>query len=63
MDLSDKKVVDYHLYAAFAEEDANNNLTTKLANGVKEYMKDGWIPLGSPFAFGNHICQALVKLG
>lgn len=31
------------------------------AERVRLKLEEGWLPLGQPFVFGKHICQAMIR--
>jgi hypothetical protein len=39
----------------------NSMSTYGLNDQVSKKLKDGWVLHGSPFVFGNMICQAMTK--
>jgi hypothetical protein len=57
--MKERKIVDYCIITISVHYIGDDDLQKK----VKDAIKDGWTPLGSPFIneYRNLFCQALVK--
>lgn len=65
--MTDRKIVDYIIVVSWGSDQYSKSGPIDLCNKVKEYIKQGYIPLGNPFIEQNQhgstspYFQAMVK--